>query len=356
MKLQAGAAKREITPPPGIGLSGFIARLEPSRAVAEPIHVRALVVGNEEHKIAIVQADLLGFASWQVAQVREYARRSLGISPDAVLLSATHTHSAPGLVWVRGCQLAPYPYQWDVVGQIQGALEEANARLAPASFEIGSASYSLGLNRRQETPTGVVLGEAPEKAHPETLEVARLHSEKQSIVLFSHACHPYIMGGDSLYISGDFPSLACYELEQERGTIGFFLNGCAGNIAPQSAFLGIEKAREEGKRLAMAVQAALKHTQGDDSAAIAGATTLTHLPYLPLPSEAEIDSVIEKEEHVVRPEEKLNREIQKKIAEALAGWGIPHERSGEGGISTGARTVRNSGTSYGPPVASGNFW
>jgi hypothetical protein len=83
MKLQAGAAKREITPPTGMGLSGFIARLKPSRAVAEPIHVRALVVGNEEHKIAIVQADFLGFASWQVAEVREYARRTLGISPEA---------------------------------------------------------------------------------------------------------------------------------------------------------------------------------------------------------------------------------------------------------------------------------
>jgi hypothetical protein len=200
-------------------------------------------------------------------------------------------------------------------------LEEAHGRLAPASLEIGSASCSLGVNRRQETATGVVLGEAPEKPHPKTLEVACLRSEKQSIILYSHACHPYIMGGDSFYISGDFPSLACFELERERGTIGFFLNGCAGNIAPRSAFLGVEKAREEGNRLAAAVQAALKHGQGDDSASIAAATALVHLPYLPVPSEAEIDSVIRKEERVVRPEEKHNQEVQKKIAAALAGWG-----------------------------------
>jgi hypothetical protein len=217
--------------------------------------------------------------------------------------------------------MAPYKYQWDVVAQIQGALEEASARLAPASLELGVMPYSLGVNRRQETPTGVVLGVAPEKPHPQTLEVACLRAESQLIILFSHACHPYIMGGESLYVSGDFPSLACFELEQEAGTIGFFLNGCAGNVAPQSAFQGIEKAREEGKRLGIAVHEALKHAGGDDSGSIAVVTALVHLPYLPLPSEAEIDSLVKKEERVVRPEEKRNREIQTRIAEALAGWG-----------------------------------
>ena len=320
MKLKAGAAKREITPPIGTDLAGFIARLGPSRAVAEPIHVRALVVSNEERTLAIVQADLLGFAPWQVAEVRDYAGQRLGIRADSVLLSATHTHSSPGLVLVRGCRMAPYEYQWHVVAQIQDALEEARARLSPASLEISSVPYSLGVNRRQETANGVVLGLAPEKPHPQTLEVARLRADNQRIILFSHACHPYIMGGDSLYVSGDFPSLACFELEQEGGTIGFFLNGCAGNIAPQSAFQGIEKAREEGKRLAVAVHKALKHAHNDDSASIGAATSLVHLPYLPLPSEAEIDSIVKKEERVVRPEEKRNAEIQRKIAEALAAW------------------------------------
>jgi hypothetical protein len=321
MKLKAGAAKREITPPAGMELSGFIARLEPSREVAEPLHVRALLVSSEERTLAIVQADLLGFAPWQVAEVREYARRSLGIPSHALLLSATHTHSGPGLVYVRGCRMAPYKYQWDVVEQIQGALEEACARLAPASLELGVVPYRLGVNRRQETGNGVVLGVASEKPHPQTLAVACLRADNQLIILFSHACHPYIMGGDSLYVSGDFPSLACFELEQEAGTIGFFLNGCAGNIAPLAAFQGIEKAREEGKRLATAVHNGLKEAVGDDSSTIAATTALVHLPYLPLPSDEEIDLIVKKEERVVRPEEKRNREIQRKIGEALAGWG-----------------------------------
>jgi hypothetical protein len=216
--------------------------------------------------------------------------------------------------------MGSYEYQWQVVAKIQDALEEAHTRLSSASLEIGSVPYSLGLNRRCETANGVVLGVAPEKPHPQTLKVACLRAENQRMILFSHACHPYVMGGDSLYISGDFPSLACFELEQEARTIGFFLNGCAGNIAPQSAFQGIEKAREEGKRLARAVHEALKHAHHDDTASIAVATALVHLPYLPLPSEAEIDAIVKKEERVVRPQERQNPEIQGRIAEALTGW------------------------------------
>jgi hypothetical protein len=192
--------------------------------------------------------------------------------------------------------------------------------LAPATLELASVPFALGVNRREETPSGVVLGVAPEKPRPQTLEVACLRAENRLSILFSHACHPYIMGGDSLYVSGDFPSLACSELEREAGTIGFFLNGCAGNISPRSAFQGLEKAREEGKRLATAVHEGLRHANGGDSALIAFATSLVYLPYIPLPSEAEIDSIVKKEERVVRPEEKRNQEIQKKIAEALAGW------------------------------------
>ena len=96
MQLKAGAAKREITPPAGADLSGFIARLEPSRAVAEPLHVRALVVSNEERALAIVQADLLGFAPWQVAEVREYAgwqSTALRFTLEGMILARTKTQS-----------------------------------------------------------------------------------------------------------------------------------------------------------------------------------------------------------------------------------------------------------------------
>jgi neutral ceramidase len=321
-ELKIGAAKREITPAIGADLSGFIARLKPSNAVADPLYVRALVAASDEKAVAIVQADLLGFDTWHVAQVREFARRHLGIATDAVLLSATHTHSGPGLVPVRGCRMAPYTYQWEVIQKIEDALQEAGSRLSLATIEIGSIPYTMGINRRQETSDGVILGFAPEKPRPKSLEVARIQTADQEILLFSHACHPYVLGGDSLLISGDFTSLACAELEKDARVIAFFLNGCAGNIAPRSAFQGLERAREEGHRLAATVREACGQMWQVQQVHLSACTSLIHLPYLPLPTKEEIAALAQQEERVVRPEEKENPQIRKRIAHALEEWQI----------------------------------
>src|SRR6516162_271409 len=119
-QLRIGSARRNITPEPGSELSGFIARSKPSVDVADSLHVRVLIVRRDQSAIALVQGDLLGFAPWHVAEVRDFAWRRLSIPRDAVLLSATHTHSGPGVVHVRGCGVAPNVYQRAIVEEIQG--------------------------------------------------------------------------------------------------------------------------------------------------------------------------------------------------------------------------------------------
>ncbi|MGA2606203.1 MAG: hypothetical protein ABSH01_01945 [Terriglobia bacterium] len=319
-QLKAGAAKCDITPAVGAYLCGFIARLEPSNAVAEPLHVRTLVLSSGTKNVALVQADVVAFAPWQVAETREFAYTRLGIPRDAVMLSATHTHSGPGLIPVRGCRMAPYAYQREVIEKIQVALGQARESLRPATLEIGSVPYLLGINRRQETSNGVVLGFAPEKARPQNLKMARVRTKKQEILLLSYACHPYILGGDSLWISGDFPSLACLDLEHEFDRLVFFLNGCAGNIAPRSAFQGIEKARDEGLQLSKIVQAGAKRLRRTQGTLLAARSRLVHLPYQPLPTDDEIDALAAQEERVVRPEEKGSMEIRRRIDAALEQW------------------------------------
>ena len=319
-QFKVGAARRDVTPPVGTELSGFIARLKPSQGVADSLHVRALVVAAEEGAVALVQADLLGFAQWHAAEIREFAWQRLGIPRAAVLLSATHTHSGPGVVQVRGCGVASYAYQREVVEKIQSALQEAHANLLPASMDLGSMPYQLGINRRQETSTGVVLGFAPEKPGPKRLEVAHFATTKQEALLFSHACHPYVLGGDSLLISGDFASQASAKLENDGRTLAFFLNGCAGNIAPQAAFQGIEKTGAEGERLAEALRQASSRLSSAEDTTLLAADALVHLPYRPLPTEQEIKDIVAQQERVVRPEEKPNPQIQARIRGALEEW------------------------------------
>ncbi len=249
----AGAAKREITPAAGTALTGFIARLQPCVGASDPLYVRAVVVADGDERAALVQADLVGLAAWQVTEIREFAAQRFGIPWERCMISCTHTHSGPGVVLVRGCGMADYAYQRFVVAQVQQAINDAASVLSPASSSLGAAPYRFGLNRRQEGSDGVVLGVAPEKPRPESLRLAYLKTDTQEIWLFTHACHPYVLGGDNLWLSGDFPSFACQKLERRVGAVALFLNGCAGNIAPECAFQGLEAAQREGGRMANAL-------------------------------------------------------------------------------------------------------
>ena len=125
MTFSAGAARQEITPLIGTGLSGFIARLEPSNTIGSPLQVRAVVLSDGTRLAAIVQADLVGFGRWHVEAVRDFASSTLGIPKEYVLLSATHTHSGPGVARVRGCEVAPYAYQWELVEKIKPAMVQS---------------------------------------------------------------------------------------------------------------------------------------------------------------------------------------------------------------------------------------
>lgn len=322
MEFNVGAAKREITPPVGVGLTGFIARYERSNGVGDPLHVRAVVLTTGERRAAILQFDLLGLAPWHVDAVREFAFARLGIARDHVLLAATHTHSGPGVVAVRGCDVAAYSYQRRFIDEARAALVDASLRLSPATLETGSVPYTLGFNRREETADGVVLGFAREKPRPQRLEIARFRSGNQQVLFFSHASHPYILGAESRLISGDFPSHAALDLEADAGTVALFLNGCAGNIRPETAFQGIAKTREEGKRMADAVRDGCRvMSLSEPDGGLDAALRRVHLPFAPLPgTAAEVDEVARQQERVVRPEERGKSEVQRRMKAAVDEW------------------------------------
>jgi neutral ceramidase len=317
----AGAAKREITPAVGTALTGFVARLKPCVGAADPMHVRAIVVAEGDERAALIQADLVGLASWQVTEVREFAAQRFGIPWERCMISCTHTHSGPGVVLVRGCGMADYAYQRFVVAQVQEAINDAASVLSPASLSLGATPYRLGLNRRQEGPDGVVLGVAPGKPCPDSLRLACLTTESQEAWLFTHACHPYVLGGDSLWASGDFPSFACRNLERDSRTVALFLNGCAGNIAPECAFQGLEAAQREGARMANALSE-LRPTlkPASDKGGVGGRRRVLSLPYQPLPTEVEVDALLGEQERTVRAEEREQMEIQRRVRAALEDW------------------------------------
>ncbi|MCX7597719.1 MAG: hypothetical protein N2512_02465, partial [Armatimonadetes bacterium] len=95
--LLAGAAQVDITPPAGTHLSGDIARHRPARLVLDPLYAKALVLQAGGRRLAILALDVTIITAEYTARIREAARVRLGIPPDAVMVHATQTHSAPSL-------------------------------------------------------------------------------------------------------------------------------------------------------------------------------------------------------------------------------------------------------------------
>ena len=73
--LKAGVAVRDITPPTGTELTGFIAREQPSTGVRDPLFVRALWLASGGERLLWLQADLLGLP---VARPRVIETTALG--------------------------------------------------------------------------------------------------------------------------------------------------------------------------------------------------------------------------------------------------------------------------------------
>jgi len=146
---QAGAAKVDITPDtfPVIRNGGFIEAMDDR--VESPLHARALVLGNEANRLALVIVDSCMVPLDVCDAAKELARQRTGLDPDHILIAATHTHSAPSVMeYCLGSRADPN-YTKVLPGKIADAVAAANERFAPA--QVGWARVDAGAftaNRR----------------------------------------------------------------------------------------------------------------------------------------------------------------------------------------------------------------
>lgn len=130
-EFRAGAAAVDVTPLelPVIQNGGFIEGQ--LRLVADPIYARALVLQGAE-TIAIVVVDSCMMDQEFCDRVKLAATQKTGIPHDKIMLSATHTHSAPSVMdFCLGTRKDP-KYTEFLPGKIVEAIAQAKAALRPA--------------------------------------------------------------------------------------------------------------------------------------------------------------------------------------------------------------------------------
>ena len=96
MKLHAGAATSNITPWLGVTMPGsFLPRY--GEDVHDELLAKALVIDNGDVRIAMVTCDLIAMPEAIANAVKARIKERCGISPECVMVNATHTHSGAGV-------------------------------------------------------------------------------------------------------------------------------------------------------------------------------------------------------------------------------------------------------------------
>jgi neutral ceramidase len=238
-QLEAGVAVTEITPPAGVWMAGFAQRDGAAEGVSDPLFAKVLVLALEEDRIALVSLDIIQFEHSLLDLIRRRVEERTGIPGSHLLINATHTHSGPAVCRFHSV-MGPFEegIAAGLVETIARLVAEADRKSESAEVYYGERTIVLGVNRRKLSDDGKVrMGAAPDRPYDPILSVLRVDavaSGSPLAVLFSHAMHPVILGAGHRRFSADYPGAACRTLSVLMGsqTVGFFLQGCCGNINP----------------------------------------------------------------------------------------------------------------------------
>lgn len=91
---RAGASTSNISPPLDSSLNGGFQDRK-AQFIHDELHARTIVLDDGKSRLAFIVCDLCMIPRSLVLDAKEQIRQATGIAPENVVISATHTHSAP---------------------------------------------------------------------------------------------------------------------------------------------------------------------------------------------------------------------------------------------------------------------
>jgi len=280
--MKVGFAERDITPEPGMERPGGYGKAYHDEKVHDPCKVRASVFDDSKTRTALIGIDTLMVPQAFVQDVRARINQACGISSDAILIGASHSHSAGPLGMVQNeyddasplvkrlayelSSCADPVYTQRAADELVAAVVEANNARVDVKCGIGSGREDeVAYNRRFLMKNGITCTH-PGKCNPEIVKVAGPTDPEVGVIgawdtddnllgcVVNFACHGTTGPGGT---SADW----IYYLEQTiRGVMGeqaivVFLNGACGdvtqvdNLDPYAFNFGERSARYVGGRV-----------------------------------------------------------------------------------------------------------
>ncbi|MEJ7590622.1 MAG: neutral/alkaline non-lysosomal ceramidase N-terminal domain-containing protein [Planctomycetaceae bacterium] len=128
---RAGAAMVDITPTVFPVIVNGMVEERTATMAHDVLMARALVLDDGKERVAIVVVDSLMLTRAMLDDAKDQASQLTGIPTNHMLISATHTHSAPSAMPCLGSRVDP-EYAQFLPGQIVRSIVQANEKLTPA--------------------------------------------------------------------------------------------------------------------------------------------------------------------------------------------------------------------------------
>lgn len=309
---KAGVAKSIITPEAGLWMAGYGSRTAPAQGKATELWLKVLALEDASgQRAVVVTSDLLGFPQSIFTNTCVAAKARFGLSPEQLILSASHTHCGPVL---RGGLYDIYPlddaqhalieaYSTKLEAQIIQSIGQALADLAPAHLAGGQGRTGFAVNRRNNVEASVPKLIAEGKLHGPVdhavpVLAVRQPDGKLKAILCGYACHNTVMSFNQW--AGDYAGFAQETLEQSHpGAQAMFFMGCGGdqNALPRRELFLAER---YGRMLAAAVEEVLLRPPQPLPSKLAMRMEMVPLRLGPAPTEPELEKLKEDSAVVTR--------------------------------------------------------
>ena len=274
-RLRAGAAKVDVTPSGVITMRGF--RTRKSTGVHDRLHVKALVLDDGDHPMAILSWEKLNAYDLpkgydEMARIREEIHERTGIPTSNILINCTHTHSG-----TEG------PFAEASVQAVTQAWENRrDARIGIGSKMI----YGIGSSRRLPDGTGLWGSQQPnpDGVMDNECGVIRVEDDRRNLiaVVVNYTSHPSILDGANTFLSGDYAGFGMAEIERRLGgdAVALFLQGCAGDTGTHTFRTGrtMPEVERLGGRLADEAIQILEHIDVVSSVPLRAKNRMITLP------------------------------------------------------------------------------
>ncbi len=244
---RASAVETDITPTSPQWLLGYGARQ--STGIHDHIYQRIAALDDGKTTVYFISTELAVISPGYYDKISQQVEKELGIQPQNLWWTVTHTHSAPE-VGPPGVPeiFMPERYQQAssrgesnpeysrfLEAKLMEGLKQAKETLQPAKLGLGLGFSTANMNRRAQDEDGKIdLGMNPDRPVDRQIGLIRLEALDGKLIalLANYAMHGTVLGGENLEITGDAPGIVAKYVEDKLGAPVLYINGAEGDVAP----------------------------------------------------------------------------------------------------------------------------